>query len=132
MFLVSIELSGCPKVVDNESEREFKAMVKSQVFAEPIENFLNAFNKVHRFAIFDFKRSLLIGDIILVIQGFLRNNRGINDGTDLPEDYMIKLYESIVFNEIKMKVCPTSASPLVRGRFLSFALVHALFKERQV
>jgi len=39
-----------------------------------------------------------------VVQDFLRNNRGINDGGDLPEDYMSSLYERIQTNEIKMKV----------------------------
>ena len=35
--------------------------------------------------------------------GFLKNNRGINDGSDLPEDFMGSLYDRIVSNEIKMK-----------------------------
>jgi len=39
-----------------------------------------------------------------VVQDFLRNNRGINDGGDLPEEYMSSLYERIQTNEIKMKV----------------------------
>ncbi|WCJ22841.1 Brefeldin A-inhibited guanine nucleotide-exchange protein 2 [Euphorbia peplus] len=34
---------------------------------------------------------------------FLRNNRGIDDGKDLPEEYMRSLYERISRNEIKMK-----------------------------
>lgn len=34
---------------------------------------------------------------------FLRNNRGIDDGKDLPEDYLRSLYERISRNEIKMK-----------------------------
>ena len=38
------------------------------------------------------------------MQDFLRNNRGINDGGDLPEEYMSSLYERIQTNEIKMKV----------------------------
>ncbi|KAL0423006.1 UNVERIFIED_CONTAM: Brefeldin A-inhibited guanine nucleotide-exchange protein 1 [Sesamum latifolium] len=33
---------------------------------------------------------------------FIRNNRGINDGKDLPEDYLGTLYDDIVNNEIKM------------------------------
>ncbi|KAG2453172.1 hypothetical protein HYH02_002496 [Chlamydomonas schloesseri] len=33
---------------------------------------------------------------------FLKNNRGINDGADLPEDFMGALYDRIVTNEIKM------------------------------
>lgn len=39
-----------------------------------------------------------------LLQGFLKNNRGINDGADLPEDYMCDLYDRILTNEIKMKV----------------------------
>lgn len=34
---------------------------------------------------------------------FIRNNRGIDDGKDLPADYMRSLYERITKNEIKMK-----------------------------
>ncbi|KAK9286659.1 hypothetical protein L1049_015059 [Liquidambar formosana] len=33
---------------------------------------------------------------------FIRNNRGIDDGKDLPEEYLGTLYEQIVKNEIKM------------------------------
>eukprot|EP00873_Tetraselmis_striata_P021183 jgi/Tetstr1/441447/TSEL_029692.t1 len=35
--------------------------------------------------------------------GFLNNNRGINDGQDLPADYLANLYDRIQGNEIKMK-----------------------------
>jgi brefeldin A-inhibited guanine nucleotide-exchange protein len=33
---------------------------------------------------------------------FLKNNRGINDGADLPADFMRALYDRIVNNEIKV------------------------------
>jgi brefeldin A-inhibited guanine nucleotide-exchange protein len=36
-------------------------------------------------------------------EAFLKNNRGINDGQDLPEEFMAALYDRIVNNEIKMK-----------------------------
>lgn len=36
-------------------------------------------------------------------QEFIRNNRGIDDGNDLPEEFMSGLYDRIVSNEIKMK-----------------------------
>lgn len=36
-------------------------------------------------------------------EGFLNNNRGINDGQDLPADYLAALYDRIQGNEIKMK-----------------------------
>ena len=34
---------------------------------------------------------------------FVRNNRGINDGQDLPEDFLNEIYDEIQSNEIKMK-----------------------------
>ncbi|KAF8109530.1 hypothetical protein N665_0094s0002 [Sinapis alba] len=34
--------------------------------------------------------------------GFIRNNRGIDDGKDLPEEYLGALYDQVVKNEIKM------------------------------
>ncbi|EJD53498.1 Sec7-domain-containing protein [Auricularia subglabra TFB-10046 SS5] len=34
---------------------------------------------------------------------FLKNNRGINDGTDLPEEFLNEIYDDIVHNEIRMK-----------------------------
>ncbi|XP_057805875.1 brefeldin A-inhibited guanine nucleotide-exchange protein 1 [Salvia miltiorrhiza] len=39
---------------------------------------------------------------------FIRNNRGIDDGKDLPEDYLGTLYDQIVKNEIKMKPDPSA------------------------
>ncbi|GFH25080.1 SEC7 domain-containing protein, partial [Haematococcus lacustris] len=36
-------------------------------------------------------------------EAFLKNNRGINDKQDLPEDFMLALYDRIASNEIKMK-----------------------------
>ncbi|CAH8273704.1 unnamed protein product [Arabidopsis lyrata] len=33
---------------------------------------------------------------------FIRNNRGIDDGKDLPEEYLGALYDQVVINEIKM------------------------------
>lgn len=41
-----------------------------------------------------------------MVQDFLKNNRGINDGADLPEEYMTELYDRIINDEIKMKVRP--------------------------
>lgn len=34
---------------------------------------------------------------------FIRNNRGIDDGKDLPEEYLKSLFDRISKNEIKMK-----------------------------
>ena len=33
---------------------------------------------------------------------FVRNNRGIDDGKDLPEEYLGSLYDRVVKDEIKM------------------------------
>lgn len=42
-------------------------------------------------------------------EDFLKNNRGINDGSDLPADFMRALYDRIVNNEIKVR--HTSTAP---------------------
>lgn len=34
---------------------------------------------------------------------FIKNNRGINDGADLPEDLLLSIYDNIHANEIRMK-----------------------------
>lgn len=52
---------------------------------------------------------------------FLRNNRGIDDGSDIPEDFMSALYDRIVLNEIKMKddtVAPTKQQTTNVNRML--------------
>lgn len=36
-------------------------------------------------------------------QDFIKNNRGINDGSDLPEDYLIEIYNEIYCHEIVLK-----------------------------
>jgi len=36
-------------------------------------------------------------------QEFIRNNRGINDNADLPEELLTAIYDEIQNNEIKMK-----------------------------
>ncbi len=53
---------------------------------------------------------------VVPVQDFLKNNRGIDDGSDLPVDYMSALYDRIINNEIKMKVCPLTISrdPLLK------------------
>lgn len=38
------------------------------------------------------------------VDDFLKNNRGINDGQDLPQEFMRSLYDRIVNNEIKVRV----------------------------
>jgi len=45
---------------------------------------------------------------------FIRNNRGINDGTDLPEDLLTAIYDEIQRNEIRMKdeVEPATILPM--------------------
>ena len=48
--------------------------------------------------------------LVIPVQDFLKNNRGIDDGSDLPVDYMSALYDRIINNEIKMKVCTFAIS----------------------
>ncbi|TFK93603.1 Sec7-domain-containing protein [Polyporus arcularius HHB13444] len=51
-------------------------------------------------------------------QGFIANNRGINDGQDLPEELLSSIYDEIVNNEIRMKdevEAPNVAAPGSQG-----------------
>ncbi|KAH7887776.1 hypothetical protein F5I97DRAFT_2011766, partial [Phlebopus sp. FC_14] len=43
---------------------------------------------------------------------FIRNNRGINDGDDLPEEFLTSIFEGILTNEIRMKDEIDSATSL--------------------
>ena len=36
-------------------------------------------------------------------QDFIKNNRGINDGQDLPEEFLSAIFDEIQNNEIRMK-----------------------------
>ncbi|XP_031128388.1 brefeldin A-inhibited guanine nucleotide-exchange protein 1 [Ipomoea triloba] len=49
---------------------------------------------------------------------FIRNNRGIDNGKDLPEDYLGSLYDQIVKNEIKMNA-DSSAQQSKQGNSLN-------------
>eukprot|EP00127_Corallochytrium_limacisporum_P003541 Clim_evm24s150 gene=Clim_evmTU24s150 len=42
---------------------------------------------------------------------FIRNNRGINDSKDLPQEYLEGIYDEIAANEIKMKDMKPSVKP---------------------
>ncbi len=56
---------------------------------------------------------------------FLKNNRGINDGQDLPEAMLSSIYDEIVSNEIRMKDEVEAAPiPLVPGPGLAAALAN--------
>lgn len=39
----------------------------------------------------------------MTVEEFIKNNRGINDGDDLPEDYLTELYEQIKDKEIQVR-----------------------------
>jgi len=51
----------------------------------------------------------------MTVDDFIRNNRGINDGTDLPESFLRGVFEDISKNELKVDEDPNSIL-----RYLSF------------
>lgn len=65
---------------------------------------------------------------------FIRNNRGIDDGKDLPEDYMGSLYDRIVKNEIKMKddnLIPQNKLPTNANRILGLdSILNIVIRKR--
>ncbi|MCO5583638.1 hypothetical protein L7F22_037551 [Adiantum nelumboides] len=65
---------------------------------------------------------------------FLRNNRGINDGKDIPEEFMTALYDRIVKNEIKLKedsMITQSKQPTNTSKILSLdAILNIVIRKR--
>jgi brefeldin A-inhibited guanine nucleotide-exchange protein len=39
----------------------------------------------------------------MTMSDFIKNNRGINDGANLPEEFLSNIFDDIVNNEIRMK-----------------------------
>ncbi|KAK4423997.1 Brefeldin A-inhibited guanine nucleotide-exchange protein 1 [Sesamum alatum] len=66
---------------------------------------------------------------------FIRNNRGIDDGKDLPEDYLGALYDQIVKNEIKMKAessAPQSKQGISLNKLLGFdGILNLVWKQTE-
>ncbi|KAF9009101.1 hypothetical protein BDQ17DRAFT_1349527 [Cyathus striatus] len=58
-------------------------------------------------------------------QDFIKNNRGINDGSDLPEELLSSIFDEIVHNEIRMKdevessLATISSGPGIAGTLAS-------------
>ena len=56
---------------------------------------------------------------------FIKNNRGINDGADLPEALLSEVFDDILSNEIRMKdEIETGMQPGVAGPGLANALAN--------
>ncbi|GAA99731.1 hypothetical protein E5Q_06434 [Mixia osmundae IAM 14324] len=58
----------------------------------------------------------------MTLQDFYKNNRGINDGADLPEELLAGIYEEIQINEIRMKDEIDLAPTVPTGSTLAVAL----------
>lgn len=67
---------------------------------------------------------------------FIRNNRGIDDGKDLPEEYLRSLFERISRNEIKMKeddLASQQTQPLNSNKMLGLDdILHVAVHKRGV
>ncbi|WFC97155.1 guanine nucleotide exchange protein for ADP-robosylation factor [Malassezia brasiliensis] len=53
----------------------------------------------------------------MTLQDFVKNNAGIDDGRNLPEDYLRAIYDEIQRNEIKMKDEVAAAPAVPQGTF---------------
>lgn len=65
---------------------------------------------------------------------FIRNNRGIDDGKDLPEEYLRSLFERLTRNEIKMKeddLAPQQKQSLNSNRILGLdSILNIVIRKR--
>ncbi|XP_061371044.1 brefeldin A-inhibited guanine nucleotide-exchange protein 2-like [Gastrolobium bilobum] len=66
---------------------------------------------------------------------FIRNNRGIDDGKDLPEEYLRSLFERISRNEIKMKeneMAPQQRQAVNHNRLLGLdSILNIVIRKRE-
>lgn len=65
---------------------------------------------------------------------FIRNNRGIDDGKDLPEEYLRSLFERISRNEIKMKddLAPQQKQSMYSNRLLRLdSILNIVIRKRE-
>ncbi|KAJ9055037.1 guanine nucleotide exchange protein for ADP-robosylation factor, variant 2 [Entomophthora muscae] len=64
---------------------------------------------------------------------FLKNNRGINDSTDLPDEYLMDIYDQIAATEIQLKDSGDEEEnrPLATGLAAQFDILGSLQKSHQ-
>jgi brefeldin A-resistance guanine nucleotide exchange factor 1 len=103
-FLGSFRLPGEAQCIDRLMEafagKLFRDLGVGKPFASADAAFILAFSTImlntdlHNPQIPDAKR--------MTKEQFLRNNKGINDGKDLPKEYLDSLYEDINRDQIKM------------------------------
>ena len=53
----------------------------------------------------------------MTLEQFIKNNRKINAGEDLPREYLEGLYHAIASNEISARAAATHAAPVVQGGY---------------
>ncbi|KAI0326659.1 hypothetical protein GY45DRAFT_1258565 [Cubamyces sp. BRFM 1775] len=119
-FVDLLDLSNMPFV---DALRSFLQAFRLPGEAQKIDRFMLKFaeryiatNTEHPFANADTAYVLAYSTIMLntdahspqvkqrmTKQGFIANNRGINDGQDLPAEFLNAIYDEIVNNEIRMK-----------------------------
>lgn len=104
-FLVdsNFRVGGEAQVIDRMMESFgrifYEATIESKVFANPDAAYILAFSTL---MLNTDAHNPNVRNRMTEAQ-FVRNNRGINDGGDLPLEYLKKLYSSIVNNEIRMR-----------------------------
>lgn len=102
LFLEKFRLPGEAQKIDRMMEAFSKHLYK-QCPQGPLANEDAAF--VLAFSIIMLNTDLHNGQIMkkMTIEEFIRNNRGINDGKDLPREYLTDLYINLRDNEIQMR-----------------------------
>ena len=102
LFLQAFRLPGEAQKIDRLMESFAKALFAAN--PEPFANSDAAY--VLAFAIImlntDLHNPSIVPEKKMTIDQFVSNNRGINNGGDLPRPFLERIYESIKSNEIKM------------------------------
>ena len=99
LFRLPGEAQQIDRVVQNFAERYHT--VHPSIFSSPDTAYVLAFSVIMLNT--DAHSSQIPAERKMTLAEFLRNNRGIDNGTDLPDDFMSRLYRSIIAHEIRLE-----------------------------
>ena len=104
-FLSKFRLPGEAQCIDRIMESFSKELYRQQgetsFFKSADAVFVLAFSTIMLNT--DLHNPMIKHENRMTLEQFIKNNRGINDGEDLPEDFLVKLYEQIKSKQIEVR-----------------------------
>eukprot|EP00123_Amoebidium_parasiticum_P018334 comp24173_c0_seq5/m.44182 comp24173_c0_seq5/g.44182 ORF comp24173_c0_seq5/g.44182 comp24173_c0_seq5/m.44182 type:complete len:1700 (-) comp24173_c0_seq5:573-5672(-) len=111
LFLEGFRLPGEAQKIDRLMEKFAARYCETNPKNEAFENADTAY--VLAYSIIMLTTDLHSAHVLkkMTVDEFVKNNRGINDGNDLPREFLVAIYEDIKANEIRVKDDRSGAQP---------------------